>query len=106
MNQTDILAAEKEKILELAAEKVIPVFHNPDKALDSYYINYEDSVHLSSPLVCYDSSEMDIYMAGIRELFYETEYKDIIPVMAAAYLHTKDRNENQLSGIDLNNYMM
>jgi len=106
MNSIDALYKEKKRMHDLASAKRVEVFKMPDKNINSYYIKYKEAKHLIAPFLCYDSAELNVFRNCITDLFEYSCFKEIIPVILAVYMHTKEKNDNQLTKIDLNNYMM
>ena len=91
---------------ECASKGEVYEFPMPDKVRDSYYIDYTDSKHVSSPIMNYDSETTNSFRKGLTMLWdKENKISMVIPIIIAAYLKTQ-KTETEIKEIDLYNYMM
>ena len=103
------LINEKKMLINLVKEETNTkyMFETIAREKESYYIDYNDSIHMSRGLVEYSSSDLIEVKHKLEYLWRNNpEMKKYIKVILVALSKSSANHEGRFQGIDLHNYMM
>ena len=98
------LTNEKENIFAKAKE-IKATFPTVDKSAESYYVPYEQSKHMESVVMDFDS-EIPVLRKKIMEMWKGTPSEAYMGDVLSAMFKCKDSEDSILEAIELFNYMM
>lgn len=106
-DEQDAIKLEKNTMMELFRKnKNSNIFKPHDEDSDSFYVTYNDSRHMDSPLKLYNGDDIGWLRRQLEMLWGDDIAKEcILPIIAAKQKLASRNEQNYVKEVDIFNYM-